>query len=77
MNVLVVAKKPQMTKIIAAALSTDTIGGDGDECEYFIGFLICILTQIHIPRQSDVYFIYLQNLRVKMIRKLGNTDSQV
>ena len=55
MNVLVVAKKPQMTKIIAAALSTDTIGGDGDECEYFIGFLISILTQIHIPRQSDVY----------------------
>ena len=52
-NVLVVAEKPTMTKRIATALSTDKIGGD--ECEYFIGFIISILTQIHIPRQSDVY----------------------
>ena len=60
-NVLVVAEKPKMAKIIATALSNDKIGGNGDGGErkrrqkYFTGFLIYILTQIYILRQSDVY----------------------
>ena len=43
-NVLVVAEKPKMTKIIATALSNYKIGGNGDERKrrqkYFTGFFI-------------------------------------
>ena len=43
-NVLVVAEKPKMAKIIATALSNDKISGNGDERKrrqkYFTGFFI-------------------------------------